>query len=79
MLDYQHILLDKNAIEHIAKLTLNRPERLNTLNVLTMDELGAALEDVMGDDSVRVLVVTGAGRGVCAGGDSSTSWCPKRS
>ena len=69
MPDYQHILLDKDATEHIAKLTLNRPERLNALNDLTLDELGDALEDVKGDDSVRVLIVTGAGRAFCAGGD----------
>jgi len=40
MPDYQHILLDKDATERIAKLTLNRPERLNALNDLTNDELG---------------------------------------
>ena len=40
MPDYQHILLDKDATERIAKLTLNRTERLNALNDLTMDELG---------------------------------------
>ena len=43
MPDYQHILLDKDATERIARLTLNRPERLNALNDLTMDELGDAL------------------------------------
>ena len=72
MPDYQHILLDKDANEHIAKLTLNRPEWLNVLNDLTMNELGDALEDVRDDDSVRVLVVTGAGRAFCAGGDLQT-------
>ena len=69
MPDYQHILLDKDATERIARLTLNRPERLNALNDLTMDELGDALEDVRDDDSVRVLILTGAGRAFCAGGD----------
>ena len=43
MPDYQHILPDKDATGRIAKLTLNRPERLNALNDLTMDELGDAL------------------------------------
>ena len=62
MPDYQHILLDKDATEHFAKLTLNRPERLNALNDLTMDGLGDALEEVKGDDSVRVLVVPALGR-----------------
>ena len=43
MPDYQHILLDKDATERFAKLTLNRPERLNALNDSTMDGLGNAL------------------------------------
>ena len=43
MPDYQHILLDKDATERIAKLTLNRPERLNALNDSTMNGLGDAL------------------------------------
>ena len=42
MPDYQHILLDKDATEHIPKLTMNRPERLNALRDFTMDELGDA-------------------------------------
>ncbi len=53
----------------VATLTLNRPERLNALNL----ELGTALADslarVAADDGVRVIVLTGAGRGFCAGGD----------
>ncbi len=53
----------------IATLTMNRPERLNALNV----ELGAALADALArlatDPEVRVIVITGAGRAFCAGGD----------
>ena len=72
MSDYQHIILDKDPVEHIAKLTLNRPERLNALNDSAMDEVGHAVEDVRGDDSIRVLIMTGAGRAFCAGGDLQT-------
>jgi 2-(1,2-epoxy-1,2-dihydrophenyl)acetyl-CoA isomerase len=55
--------------EGIATLVLNRPERLNALNV----ELGMALNEALGrlaeDQSVSVVVITGAGRAFCAGGD----------
>ena len=43
MPEYQHIILDKDATERIARLTLNRPERLNVLNDSTMGGLGNAL------------------------------------
>ena len=69
MPSYRHILLEKDSDTHIARLTLNRPDRRNALNDQTMDELGEALEDVEADDSVRVLLVTGAGQSFCAGGD----------
>ena len=72
MPDYRHILLDKDASDHIAKLTLNRPERLNALNDLMIDEIGDAVEDVSSDDSIRVLILTGAGRAFCSGGDLHT-------
>jgi 2-(1,2-epoxy-1,2-dihydrophenyl)acetyl-CoA isomerase len=53
----------------IAKLTLNRPDRLNAFNVEMHTETQDALGRVRGDGSVRVLVLTGAGRGFCAGQD----------
>jgi 2-(1,2-epoxy-1,2-dihydrophenyl)acetyl-CoA isomerase len=53
----------------IVTLVMNRPDRLNALN----NELSTALNDALGriaeDDSVRVVIVTGAGRAFCAGGD----------
>ena len=72
MPDYRHILLDKDASDHIVKITLNRPERLNALNDLMIDEIGDAVEDVSSDDSMRVLILTGAGRAFCSGGDLQT-------
>ncbi len=55
--------------EGIARLTLNRPERLNSFNVRMHEEVREALGRVAGDSSARVLVITGAGRGFCAGQD----------
>lgn len=66
-MEYQTILLDKDS--HIARLTLNRPERLNALNEQMFMELNQALEEVAGDPEVRVLVLTGAGRAFCASAD----------
>jgi enoyl-CoA hydratase len=53
----------------IVVLTLDRPERLNAMSLPLIDELHAALAEVAADDAVRVLVLTGAGRGFCAGLD----------
>lgn len=64
---YQYVLLQKQG--HIATLTLNRPERLNALGQFVNAEIAAAIQEVGRDDDVRVLVVTGAGRAFCAGGD----------
>ncbi len=55
--------------EGIARLTLNRPDRLNSFNVQMHEEVRAVLERVRDDASARVLVLTGAGRGFCAGQD----------
>ena len=53
----------------IARITLNRPDRLNSFTAAMHGELRAALERVQADASVRVLLLTGAGRGFCAGQD----------
>jgi 2-(1,2-epoxy-1,2-dihydrophenyl)acetyl-CoA isomerase len=53
----------------VAWLVLNRPERLNALNLRLGRELLAALDDVDADASVRAVVLTGAGRAFCAGDD----------
>ena len=66
-MDFQTVLLEK--ADHVAKLTLIRPERLNALNEQMFKELNIALQDVAEDSEVRVLVLTGAGRAFCASAD----------
>jgi 2-(1,2-epoxy-1,2-dihydrophenyl)acetyl-CoA isomerase len=63
---YQCILFEVK--EGIARLTLNRPERLNSFNTQMHDEVRAALASIPAS-SARVLVISGAGRGFCAGQD----------
>ncbi len=55
--------------DHIATLTLNRPERLNALGGTLREDLTAGLTRAIDDPEVRVIVITGAGKGFCAGGD----------
>ncbi|HCO60831.1 MAG TPA: 2-(1,2-epoxy-1,2-dihydrophenyl)acetyl-CoA isomerase, partial [Porticoccaceae bacterium] len=52
-----------------AKITLNRPETLNSFNQLMHDELRTAIQDVIAREDIRCLLLTGAGRGFCAGQD----------
>jgi 2-(1,2-epoxy-1,2-dihydrophenyl)acetyl-CoA isomerase len=53
----------------VLTITLNRPEVFNALNAATHAALNAALEQAKADDDVRAVVLTGAGRGFCAGQD----------
>jgi 2-(1,2-epoxy-1,2-dihydrophenyl)acetyl-CoA isomerase len=65
-MSYQHILFE--VADGIARLTLNRPERLNSFNTDMHSEVRDALAGIE-DGSTRALVITGAGRGFCAGQD----------
>src|SRR5271166_1319436 len=56
----------------IAWLTLNRPERLNAFSSEMLQGLGEALQRLGQDTGVGAIVITGAGRGFCAGGDVKT-------
>ena len=64
-------LLVDTTVAGVRTITLNRPERLNAVNPALADALPAALDDAAADDAVRVVVITGAGRGFCAGLDLS--------
>jgi enoyl-CoA hydratase/carnithine racemase len=65
---YDTILVDKS--DSIATITLNRPEVLNAMNLKLVKELQNAVEDAEADDSIRCLILTGAGeKAFCAGAD----------
>ncbi|MCJ7437919.1 MAG: enoyl-CoA hydratase/isomerase family protein, partial [Acidimicrobiia bacterium] len=55
----------------VVLITLNRPDKLNALSWDLVDELHATLDEIGRDNSLRVVVLTGAGRGFCAGLDLS--------
>jgi len=57
------------ASDGVGTLTLNRPDRLNSFNERMHEEVAAALGTVEGDAAIRALLITGAGRGFCAGQD----------
>lgn len=59
----------ETAKEGVALLTLCRPEKLNALSWEMVDELNQALDEISADDRIRVLVITGEGRGFCSGMD----------
>jgi enoyl-CoA hydratase/carnithine racemase len=60
-----------SVTDGVATITLNRPERLNALNSALYHGLSEAFDQTDGDDKVRAVVVTGAGRAFCAGADLS--------
>lgn len=67
---YENLVLDRR--DSVALLTVNRPEKLNALNLATRRELVAAFEELKHDGSVRVVILTGAGpKAFIAGADIS--------
>ncbi len=66
-MEYETIIYRKDG--GIATVTFNRPERLNAINARMGSELEYMLDELADDDEVRVVIITGAGRGFCAGAD----------
>jgi len=67
MPQYTDLLYDVN--DYVATITLNRPDRLNAISQPMLESISQALRDSDINDDVRVIVITGAGRGFCAGLD----------
>jgi Enoyl-CoA hydratase/carnithine racemase len=64
---WEHVLLDKK--DKVATITLNRPEKYNAFVGRMREEVLEAVEDVVADPAVHVVVITGAGKAFCSGGD----------
>jgi enoyl-CoA hydratase/carnithine racemase len=67
MPDYQELLYDVEG--PVLTITLNRPDKLNAFTFTMMNEVIDAFDQADADDNVRAVIVTGAGRGFCAGAD----------
>jgi len=63
------MFIDTQIANSVATITLNRPDKLNAFTGTMREDLLSALRACEGDESVRVVVITGAGRAFCAGGD----------
>jgi len=68
-MDFHQIIYSKE--NRVATITLNRPSKLNAYSEVMVHEIIAALADARDDDEVRSVIITGAGRGFCSGGDIS--------
>ena len=68
----QTVLL--STIDGVATIILNRPDVLNALNLSASEALAKAIQSCKEDNSVRAVLLTGAGRGFCAGGDMKAAW-----
>ncbi len=64
---WEHVILDKK--DHIGTITLNRPEKMNAFGGKMRQEIEEVVNDVCSDKNVRVIVITGAGKAFCVGGD----------
>lgn len=68
-MEFSQILYAKE--NRVATITLNRPDKLNAYSEIMVHEILAALADARDDNDTRAIIITGAGRGFCSGGDIS--------
>ena len=66
-MEYNTVRFEKS--EHVATITLNRPDNMNTYNPAMLNELVSILQETATDDGVRAVILTGAGRAFSAGAD----------
>jgi enoyl-CoA hydratase/carnithine racemase len=66
-MNWEHILLEKK--EQVAVITLNRPEKLNAFGGRMRQEIVEVLDDAAADSRIRAVLITGAGKAFCVGGD----------
>ena len=64
------VIRDVNLEHGFATLTLNRPDRLNSLSNELLQSLADSLDGVAADDSIRAVIITGSGRAFCSGADT---------
>src|SRR6266436_4361941 len=63
------VVLVDEPVDHVRRLTLNRPEALNAMTAELCEALHGELRTIAADRSARAVILTGAGRGFCAGLD----------
>ncbi|HUJ49945.1 MAG TPA: enoyl-CoA hydratase/isomerase family protein, partial [Bryobacteraceae bacterium] len=66
-MEFREILHEKDG--HVVTITMNRPAKLNAYSEVMVHEILRALADARDDDAIRAVILTGAGRGFCSGGD----------
>ena len=74
---YETLIFEKEG--GVGMITLNRPERLNAINLQLILELDEVLDELYGDREVKSVILTGAGRGFCAGADIKEAAPPSSS
>jgi enoyl-CoA hydratase/carnithine racemase len=74
MAEFEQVLVEQ--VDAVVRITLNRPERLNAWTPKMMSEMTQVITAANDDPSVGALVVTGAGRGFCAGADIGSQFAP---
>ena len=73
-MDYETIIIDRYGTDNrIGRITLNRPDKLNSLSPQLLNELEHGLKSMATDDRIRVIVIRGSGRGFGAGYDQTPS------
>lgn len=65
----ERISVDK--ADHVATLTLNRPEKHNAFDGLALEEFGRCMDELSKDEDTRAIIITGAGKSFCAGSDTA--------